>query len=204
MDFIPVKSVSLGGDCRPTLSSGMALFSASAHAEMPPPVLRARYESARYASVDEIASSQSAYIDHIVHGIESNTRLKTPGAITIPAANTPNALVQVMAKVRAYASLEDGWDGYGGVKIESSTRNDAELFAAFHAADIERVMPKVSPAGDGEINFSWSTGRGVIDLGFYGDGSYSYYAVTEDGREFFSDEEALSKALPEEVAKIIA
>lgn len=204
MDFIPVKSVSLGGDCRPTLSGGMTLFPASAHADMPPPVLPARFKSDRYASVDEVANSRSAYIDHIVHGIESNTRLKTPGAITIPAANTPNALMRVMAKVRAYAFLEDGWDGRGGVRIEASTRNDAELFAAFHAADIERVMPKVSPAGDGEINFSWKTDRGVIDLGFYGDGSYSYYAVAADGREFFSDEETLSQALPEEVAKIIA
>ena len=37
-------------------------------------------------------------------------------------------------------------------------------------------MPTINIASDGEVNFCWSGGPTRVDLGFFGNGTYSYYA----------------------------
>ena len=49
------------------------------------------------------------------------------------------------------------------------------------------LLPTISVADDGELNFLWDSGTLHVDLGFYGDGSYSYYARDAEGKEFFGD-----------------
>lgn len=205
MDFVAVKPFSIDNQLRSTATAAAVALSlpSAAHAVPVNSVIRARFESGMYSDLQVVASSSQTYVENIVHGV-SGTWLKTPGAITLPAANVDNALFKVMAKVRSYFRLDRGWDGYSGVKIDRSAISDAEVFAAYHASFFERVMPSISCAGDGEINFTWRTASGVIDLGFYGDGSYSYYAKAQDGRVFSSDTENLSSRLPEDVLGILA
>ena len=46
-----------------------------------------------------------------------------------------------------------------------------------------RVAPHISLADDGEVNFAWSQDGMLIDLGFYGSGTYSFYARGQDGEK---------------------
>ena len=56
----------------------------------------------------------------------------------------------------------------------------------------------------GEIDFRWDLETIKLDLGFYGDGTYSYYAVLADGQEFFGDDIDVSQELPLEILRAIA
>ncbi len=51
-----------------------------------------------------------------------------------------------------------------------------------------RVRPHISLADDGEVNFSWSQDGIWIDLGFYGTGTYSFYARDKSGQEWSGDD----------------
>ena len=66
------------------------------------------------------------------------------------------------------------------------------------------VMPYISLADDGEVNFSWSGGAIHIDLGFYGTGTFSYYGRDSDGREFLGDDIPVTSPLPEELASLLS
>lgn len=57
------------------------------------------------------------------------------------------------------------------------------------------ALPHISLADDGEVNFAWDDGL-HIDLGFYGTGTFSYYARSADGREHFGDDVPADSALP--------
>ena len=68
--------------------------------------------------------------------------------------------------------------------------NRRAFFDAIRFAKSLRGMdlrPTISVADDGELNFLWDSGTLHVDLGFYGDGSYSYYARDGEGKEFFGD-----------------
>jgi len=61
--------------------------------------------------------------------------------------------------------------------------------------------PVISFVEDGEVNFSWNTPEIKIDLGFYGTGTYSYYAKFADGRELMGDDTPTAKPLPVDILK---
>ena len=58
------------------------------------------------------------------------------------------------------------------------------------------ALPHISLADDGEVNFAWDEGVLHIDLGFYGAGTFSYYARSADGQEYFGDDVPAGSALP--------
>ena len=65
------------------------------------------------------------------------------------------------------------------------------------------ALPHISLADDGEVNFAWD-GEGVhIDLGFYGTGTYSYYARGSDGQEHFGDEVPAASSLPTDLDALL-
>ena len=83
--------------------------------------------------------------------------------------------------------------------------------AAFHDARVflDRLpfplaaLPHISLADDGEVNFAWD-GEGMhIDLGFYGTGTYSYYARGSDGQEHFGDEVPAGSSLPTDLDALL-
>ena len=66
------------------------------------------------------------------------------------------------------------------------------------------LAPKIYIAHDGEINFLWKRDDGLhIDLGFYGDGTYSYYAIDKSGRESMGDDVAVSQGLPHVLTEML-
>ena len=64
-------------------------------------------------------------------------------------------------------------------------------------------LPHVSLADDGEVNFAWDDGGLHIDLGFYGTGTFSYYAREPNGREYYGDDVSVSHPLPADLESFL-
>lgn len=67
-----------------------------------------------------------------------------------------------------------------------------------------KVAPHISLADDGEVNFAWTRDEMRVDLGFYGTGTYSVYACSQDGKEWFGDDISVTSSLPKELVALLA
>jgi hypothetical protein len=65
-------------------------------------------------------------------------------------------------------------------------------------------LPFITLTDDGEINFIWKLPNVTIDLGFFGDKTYSYFARTPDGRIFRADNRPLSSPLPKDLHELMS
>ncbi|MGH8557820.1 MAG: hypothetical protein ACRESZ_10245 [Methylococcales bacterium] len=117
--------------------------------------------------------------------------------------NTERADLVSVARIRALATYSQGWDGADGRPPTEATVDDAETFAWLLLRDERIATPIVSLSADGEIAFLWALPTFRLDLGFYGDGTYSYYGRSSNGKEFISDEESIEAPLPEEILQLI-
>ena len=95
----------------------------------------------------------------------------------------------------------DRWPGADWPKEEAF--QDARKFAE-RLPGTMKESPYISLADDGEVNFAWSRGGMLIDLGFYGTGTYSYYARGREGKERFGDDISVMASLPEELRVLLA
>lgn len=108
--------------------------------------------------------------------------------------------LKVISRIKELAKYQEGWyDGIEGIPATPQTIKDAIAFAK--NLDFNHIhVPYISLARDGEVNFWWDLKTIKLDLGFYGDGTYSYYAkLLENGKEFFGDDEVLKSILPLEI-----
>lgn len=64
-------------------------------------------------------------------------------------------------------------------------------------------IPDIGIADDGEVNFLWKHEGIHVDLGFYGDGTFSYYARDSEGKEITGDDVPARKGLTAELVRII-
>lgn len=80
-----------------------------------------------------------------------------------------------------------------------STVRQAEDFARKLFGENAVSAPHVGLSDDGEINFFWKSDSIVIDLGFEGDGTYSYFAEDDAGYRHYGDSLPLDQPLPVEV-----
>lgn len=115
--------------------------------------------------------------------------------------NTDRVDLKTIARIREIGTYLDGWDDANGKAASKQAINDAENF-------IRQLFPYVKEpiitlAADGEINFLWILPDFRLDLGVYGDGSYSYYGKTSSGEEFIVDENSLDEKLPEKIMAFI-
>ncbi len=65
------------------------------------------------------------------------------------------------------------------------------------------ALPHISLADDGEMNFVWDCGSVHIDLGFYGTGTFSYYARGTNGQEYYGDDVLGRHPLPVALASLL-
>jgi hypothetical protein len=108
-----------------------------------------------------------------------------------------------IARIRELGTYANGWNGPDSISPNRSTVEDAEIFARYLFSIGPIVLPYISASGDGEVNFYWKTRDWVIDLGFFGDGLYSFYARFENGDEILEDGACLNNPLPQEIVELI-
>jgi hypothetical protein len=108
-----------------------------------------------------------------------------------------------IASIRQLGTYVDGWNGPGTVAPTRSTLKDAEVFALYLFKVDTVIPPHISASGDGEINFYWKGEGFSLDLGFFGDGFYSYYADLPNGLEIIEDAAPLDQKLPPEIINFI-
>ena len=130
----------------------------------------------------------------------------TPPAVrrsVFPLRETEREDLRAIARVRSLATYKDGWDGSGSIAPSRTTIEHAEEFLRylFNLGVID--VPYISASSDGEINFFWKKNSLTLDLGFTGDGYYSYYASFPDGAEIVEDAAALNDPLPKEITNLI-
>ena len=65
-------------------------------------------------------------------------------------------------------------------------------------------LPYISLANDGEVNFGWKSDAMHIDLGFYGDRTYSCFARGNDGSEWLGDDIPVALPLPDELFALLS
>lgn len=58
------------------------------------------------------------------------------------------------------------------------------------------VKPTIHVASDGEVNFQWTGHDFQIDLGFYGNGKFSYYGAKEGCEPILGDEVPVKGGIP--------
>lgn len=111
------------------------------------------------------------------------------------------ANLKVISRIKELAEYQEGWyDGIEGIPADSQTIKDAIAFAK--NLDFNHIhIPYISLATDGEVSFWWDLETIKLGLGFYGDGTYSYYAkLLENGKEFFGDDiDSVNSTLPPEI-----
>jgi hypothetical protein len=90
----------------------------------------------------------------------------------------------------------------GGVVPNAQAFKDAEIFIL--KLPLNRTeMPTINVASDGEVNFCWSNSDGAhIDLGFFGNGTYSYYARGGTGLEIMGEKIDTKNMVPDELINI--
>jgi hypothetical protein len=102
---------------------------------------------------------------------------------------------KLLETIQVIANYQEGWDGEDAKPATSKAVEEANNFVFWLSATgylwSIRCVPNISLANDGELNFWWKSDIGVIDIGFYGDGTYTYYAKVND-REYSADDK-LSK-----------
>ena len=173
----------------------------------PPSFLGAHNRVAGVAGVAGVA----AWCSHLSRHSHSKSKVHlnaTFGAVRtmLQLLGKPGAISrenELISRIRSLGELQPDWDGYGGRAPSSRCVLEAESFCVLHIATQLVLSPEITAASDGEINFHWVTERGLVDLGFYGDGVYSFFAKESSGEEHFGDEWRISQGLAPSVQKII-
>ena len=116
--------------------------------------------------------------------------------------NADRADLIVIARIRELGTYPSGWNRPDSVAPARAAVDDAERFArSLNLASLP--LPHISAADDGEINFWWERDGLYVDLGFFGDGSYSFYARLPNGKEMTEDEAPVSRPLPSELLSFL-
>ena len=95
----------------------------------------------------------------------------------------PSPEDKLHAKLFSYLDLSPDWDGRGGVVPSLQAVLDALGFLARRPSGIPLPFPQI--ASDGEVGLYWRSEVVHAEVGFCGDGEFSYYArYTPHGGEF--------------------
>lgn len=120
-----------------------------------------------------------------------------------PATLTPSAqLRQLIQRLEQLRSVLEDERWPASEPPDDATFYDARVFLDRLPFPLA-ALPHISLAGDGEVNFAWDYEGLHIDLGFYGTGTFSYYARGADGREYYGDEVPAGSLLPADLEPLL-
>jgi hypothetical protein len=124
--------------------------------------------------------------------------------ITVPviASQTRDYAKELLNRVRYLQDTYVTPYEPGGILPSTQAFKDAESFIL--KLPLTRTgMPAINVASDGEVNFSWSGPNTHIDLGFFGNGTYSYYGRGA-GTEVTGENVAAKSDVPNDLLRIAA
>ena len=126
-----------------------------------------------------------------------------PVTVTTPTTIQPSQKWALRKRLRDIYSLpeEDRWPNADWPKGEAFS--DALQFISWLPFALTE-LPYISLANDGEVNFALTGGDIHLDLGFYGTGTYSYFARNHDGEEWFEDALPVTEPLPEKLFTLLS
>jgi hypothetical protein len=111
--------------------------------------------------------------------------------------------LEVISRIRKLGTCKPEWLNPNSKAPSARAIQDAEVFSKVLFGGDNLKIPHVSPAEDGEVNFWWEDPTGMVDLGFYGNGKYSYYARLSNGAEFIQDAVPITQSLPFELLNLL-
>jgi hypothetical protein len=111
--------------------------------------------------------------------------------------------LKAIARIQEIAAYLDNWNGPDSIAPTALAAKEAELFTRYIFSHNAIISPYISASNDGEINFYWKRDEFILDLGFFGGGSYSYYAHLPNGLEILEDQVSLHAYLPQEIVDLI-
>ncbi len=93
---------------------------------------------------------------------------------------------QLLSRINEFQRRVEGWDGSGGTPPNSNAIRDAKAFLLSLAEDCA-IPSKTFAPGDGEVIFQWRQRGAFVEVGFYGDGTISWYARTPRKEPLYND-----------------
>ena len=114
--------------------------------------------------------------------------------IDIESHREPTKKERIEGKITSYLLLKADWDGYGGRAPSNQAIVDGLKWLNLLPTDC--ALPKPMLSGAGEVGLYWDADGFYCDIGFFGDGTFSYYAEAPDGTTL-SDEAVEIKNTPE-------
>jgi len=105
---------------------------------------------------------------------------------------------ELETRIRDFLKLENDWDGFGGVSPSQQTVNDVIVF--IDKLPTNGIPPaKLMLASDGIIGLYWDNKNNYIDICFFGDGTFWYYARDDKNHEIGADNISLKTDIPKEL-----
>lgn len=95
-------------------------------------------------------------------------------------ASQTAAVARLFGQLHDYRSLEDDWDGYGGIPATYGSFISAIEFV--QSLGKRFSLPKPMLAGDGEISLFWEKNKRYLEISFPGDGTYHYIYKDPDSQ----------------------
>jgi hypothetical protein len=119
---------------------------------------------------------------------------------SIPAADT-NPTKDLFDRLRDLkAKYSSPWLPGSLAPKESAFENAKQFVRTMPLMQI--VNPSIHVAADGEVTFEWKQDKFHIDLGFYGDNTFSYYATKIGQEPLFGDELPVEQGIPQELVAV--
>ena len=128
-------------------------------------------------------------------------RYRVPIEGKAPWLSPPRPARQMLADLDAIADSSDR--SSDNVPPKSHALRDARTFILKLPRELA-YLPNIGVAADGELNFLWKQDGLHVDLGFFGTGTFSYYARDSGGNEYLEDERLASQGLPSELTALLA
>ena len=133
------------------------------------------------------------------HSVKSCFGAPVPTGSKLVKSPVAGALIARLYALRD-TPISERWPGADWPRPDAFA--DAQVF--IESLPEEPIpFPNVGLADDGEVNFLWDHDGNHVDLGFYGDGSFSYYAHGQDGHPFHDDDVPARIGLPDGLKRLL-
>lgn len=116
---------------------------------------------------------------------------------------TATPLQNLITRLDTLQNLSEVERWPGSIHPTTQAFRDARLFVCRSTLSA-LPTPTIVLADDGEINFLWSDDGVHVDLGFYGTGTYSYFARGYEGQRIHGEDVPASEGLSSEIIELLA